>query len=191
MTFGLRLPDAPRLLGRLALRGGAAAGGRARVSVTDRSGETRVLLDRGLSELAGGPGAAIDADLSGLAGPFVALNLAYSLTGEAPAQAPPELAWRSLRIAGERRAPRAPEPRIARGPYNVVVLLQIAGRPLWWFLLMFVPFVNIIVTFVVVMDIARAFGRSAGFGIGLFFLGFVFYPILGFGDSEYEGAPAH
>ena len=39
--------------------------------------------------------------------------------------------------------------------YNVIVLLQIAGRPVWWFLLMFIPFVNIIVTFVVVMDIAR------------------------------------
>jgi len=75
--------------------------------------------------------------------------------------------------------------------YNIIVLLQIAGRPVWWFLLMFIPFVNIIVAFVMVMDIARAFGKSAGFGLGLFFLGFVFYPILGFGSAEYEGAPAH
>jgi hypothetical protein len=75
--------------------------------------------------------------------------------------------------------------------YNVIVLLQIAGRPVWWFLLLLVPFVNIIVTFVVVMDIARAFGRSAGFGLGLFFLGPVFYPILGFGNAQYEGASAH
>jgi hypothetical protein len=75
--------------------------------------------------------------------------------------------------------------------YNVIVLLQIAGRPVWWLLLLFIPFINIVITFVVVMDIARAFGRSAGFGLGLFFLGPVFYPILGFGSAEYEGAPAH
>ena len=68
--------------------------------------------------------------------------------------------------------------------YNVIVLMQIAGRPVWWFLLMFVPLVNIIVTFVVVMDIAKAFGKGAGFGLGLFFLGFIFYPILGFGEGD-------
>ena len=55
--------------------------------------------------------------------------------------------------------------------YNVIVLLQIAGRPVWWFLLLLVPFVNIIVSFVVVMDIARAFGRGAGFGLGAPFRG--------------------
>jgi hypothetical protein len=75
--------------------------------------------------------------------------------------------------------------------YNVIVLLQIAGRPVWWLLLLFIPLINIVITFVVVMDIARAFGRSAGFGLGLFFLGPVFYPILGFGSAQYEGAPAH
>ena len=72
--------------------------------------------------------------------------------------------------------------------YNVVVLMQIAGRPVWWVLLMFIPIVNIIVSFVVVMDIARAFGKGAGFGVGLFFLAPVFYPILGFGSADYVGA---
>lgn len=75
--------------------------------------------------------------------------------------------------------------------YNVIVMLQIAGRPLWWLLLLFVPLVNLFVVLVIVMDIARAFGKGAGFGLGLLFLGFIFYPILGFGDAHYEGAPAH
>ena len=74
--------------------------------------------------------------------------------------------------------------------YNMVVLLQIAGRPVWWFLILLIPFINIIVIFVVVMDIAKAFGKGAGFGLGLFFLGPIFYPILGFGSAQYEGAPA-
>jgi hypothetical protein len=74
--------------------------------------------------------------------------------------------------------------------YNVIVLLQIAGRPMWWLLLMFIPFVNIVVALVVAIDLAKAYGKGTGFGFGLFFLGFVFYPILGFGDAEYIGAPA-
>jgi hypothetical protein len=33
--------------------------------------------------------------------------------------------------------------------------------------------------------VARAFGRGRGFGVGLAFLPFVFYPILGFGPARY------
>ena len=73
--------------------------------------------------------------------------------------------------------------------YNVVVLLQIAGRPVWWLLLLFIPVVNFFVALVVAVDIAKAFGRGVGFGLGLFFFGFVFYPILGFGDADYVGVP--
>ena len=69
----------------------------------------------------------------------------------------------------------------------MIVLMQIAGRPVWWVLLMFVPVVNIVVSFIVVIDIARAFGKGAGFGVGLLFLAPVFYPILGFGSAQYLG----
>jgi len=72
--------------------------------------------------------------------------------------------------------------------YNGIVLLQIAGRPLWWMLLFFIPFVNFIVAIVVAVDVARAFGRSTGFGIGLAFLSPIFYPILGFGGDRYIGS---
>lgn len=36
------------------------------------------------------------------------------------------------------------------------------------------------------LDIAKRFGKSAGFGIGLALLGFIFYLILGFGDARYN-----
>lgn len=75
--------------------------------------------------------------------------------------------------------------------YNVIVLLDIAGRPAWWFLLMLIPLVNIIVAIIVMINVAEGFGRSAAFGIGLALLGFIFFPILAFGDSEYQGAPVH
>jgi len=74
--------------------------------------------------------------------------------------------------------------------YNLYVLLQIAGRPGWWLILVFVPFVNFVILLLLSLDVAKSFGKGSGFGIGLFFLGFIFYPILGFGDARYLGPAA-
>ena len=71
--------------------------------------------------------------------------------------------------------------------YNVYIMLKIAGKPGWWLLLFLIPFVNIIISIIVNVEIAQKFGRSAGFGVGLAFLSFIFYPILGFGDDQYQG----
>lgn len=71
--------------------------------------------------------------------------------------------------------------------YNIILLLQIAGKPIWWIILMLIPFVNFIIAIIVAIEIAKNFGKGAGFGIGLAFLGFIFYPILGFGSAEYIG----
>ena len=73
--------------------------------------------------------------------------------------------------------------------FNVYLLLKVAGRPGWWLLLAFIPFVNLILL-VVPFDIAKNFGKGTGFGLGLLFLGFIFYPILGFGSAQYQGPPA-
>ena len=70
--------------------------------------------------------------------------------------------------------------------YNIVVMMQIAGRPAWWTLLVFIPIVGIVVSFVVMIDIAKAFGKGVGFGLGLAFLGLIFFPILGFGSAEHQ-----
>ena len=74
--------------------------------------------------------------------------------------------------------------------YNMYVLLQIVGKPGWWLLLMFIPFVNLIVMILTVASLAKSFGKGGGFAVGLIFLPFVFYPILGFGAAEYRGAQA-
>ena len=70
--------------------------------------------------------------------------------------------------------------------YNVYLLLLIAGRPDWWIILYFIPLVNFIVAIIVNIDIAKNFGKDAAFGLGLAFLGFIFYPILGFGSATYN-----
>ncbi|GAB4515786.1 MAG: DUF5684 domain-containing protein [Haliangiales bacterium] len=72
--------------------------------------------------------------------------------------------------------------------YNLVVILEIAGKPIWWIVLFLIPLVNIVVAFLVYIAFAERFGKSAGFGIGLALLGFIFFPILGFGDAQYQGA---
>jgi hypothetical protein len=72
--------------------------------------------------------------------------------------------------------------------YNFIVLIQISGRPLWWIVLMFIPCVSIFAYLFVCIDIAKAFGKGAGFGVGLCFLAPIFFPILGFGSAVYQGA---
>jgi hypothetical protein len=71
--------------------------------------------------------------------------------------------------------------------YNIVVLLEITGKPLWWILLFLIPFVNIVIAIIVTLDLAKVFGKGVGFGLGLVFLPFVFYPMLGFGDARVGG----
>ena len=74
--------------------------------------------------------------------------------------------------------------------YNLIVLCQIVGRPLWWIVLCLIPFVNFVIVILVYIDLAKSFGKSTGFGLGMFFLGFIFLPILGFGSAQYVGPVA-
>ena len=70
--------------------------------------------------------------------------------------------------------------------YNLIVLLKIAGKPTWWFVLMLIPVVNFIVAIMVILSLARNFGKSTGFAMGLIFLAPVFYPMLAWGDAQYH-----
>jgi hypothetical protein len=70
--------------------------------------------------------------------------------------------------------------------YNLYLMIIIAGRPGWWFFLAFIPVVNLVINFIIMKDIAERFGKDIGFAIGLFFLPFIFIPILGFGSAEYR-----
>ncbi len=55
--------------------------------------------------------------------------------------------------------------------------------------LFLIPIVSFVVTIIVFIDVAKAFGKGAGFGVGLALLGFIFLPILAFGDAEFQGSP--
>lgn len=69
--------------------------------------------------------------------------------------------------------------------YNIVVLLEIVGKPIWWIVLFLVPFVNVIMGFIVAHELAKSFGKGIGFTLGFIFLPIIFYPILGFGKAQY------
>ena len=74
--------------------------------------------------------------------------------------------------------------------YNLIVLLQIAGKPLWWIVLFCIPIVNFVVAIMVFINVAKAFGKGTGFAIGMLLLGPIFIPILGFGSAQYIGTPS-
>src|SRR6185295_4091466 len=74
--------------------------------------------------------------------------------------------------------------------YNIIVWLEIVGRPIWWIVLMFVPCVSIVVGILLCIDLAKAFGKGAGYGVGMALLPFVFFPMLAFSDARYVGPVA-
>lgn len=69
--------------------------------------------------------------------------------------------------------------------YNIVVFVQVAGRPVWWILLLLVPLINFVVMIVLCIDLAKRFGKGVGYGLGLLILSPIFFPMLGFSDAKY------
>lgn len=71
--------------------------------------------------------------------------------------------------------------------YNLIVLLEIIGKPWWWLFMFLIPIVNIIFLIMMVNGLSKSFGKDVGFTVGLILLGIVFYPLLAFGDAKYVG----
>ena len=72
--------------------------------------------------------------------------------------------------------------------YNLYVLTQIIGKPWWWTILMLIPYVNFIWIIWSYNLLAKKFGKTEGFTVGLVLLSFIFFPILAFGDAKFQGA---
>jgi hypothetical protein len=71
--------------------------------------------------------------------------------------------------------------------YNVIVMLEIIGKPWWWLLLLLIPGVNFVISIMMVYYLAKSFGYGVAFTLGLIFLNPIFILILGFGDAKYVG----
>ncbi len=73
--------------------------------------------------------------------------------------------------------------------YNTWVFAEIVGKPGWMGLLLLIPYVGIIFSIYLLYLLAKSFGKDVLFALGLIFFGFIFFPILAFGDAKYQGPP--
>jgi hypothetical protein len=73
--------------------------------------------------------------------------------------------------------------------YNIIVLLDIVGKPVWWFILLIIPVVGIFVAIYLCHLLAKAFGKDIVMTILLIILPFIGLPMLAFGDAKYVGPP--
>jgi len=71
--------------------------------------------------------------------------------------------------------------------YNVLVQLEIIGREWIWILLLLIPIVNVVVGIVMMLDLAKVFGKDTTFGILLVIFPWVMIPVLALGDAKYLG----
>jgi Family of unknown function (DUF5684) len=61
--------------------------------------------------------------------------------------------------------------------YNYVVMLEIIKKPIWWIILLLIPIVNFIIIIIIFIELAKAYGKTAGYGIGMLILPYVFFPM--------------
>ena len=71
--------------------------------------------------------------------------------------------------------------------YNQYILSKIGGQPIWVFIMLFIPFLNVVGAILIAFGVAKAFGKGTGFGIILWLFSFFGYMYLGWGQSEYVG----
>lgn len=76
--------------------------------------------------------------------------------------------------------------------YNVIVLAEVARRDVWYGVLVLIPAVGIAFYVILLLDVARLFGKDSLYAIGLLFLPMIFWPMLGYGSARYlgNGGPA-
>ena len=48
--------------------------------------------------------------------------------------------------------------------HNIVVQLELIGRPGWWYFLFLVPILNIVVGIMMILELVQAFGKDTAFG---------------------------
>lgn len=73
--------------------------------------------------------------------------------------------------------------------YNLVLLIQMLGKPMWWLAMFLVPCLNFItlpvMSILVPIELGKRFGKGGGFIAGLILLPYLFFPLLAFGKAEY------
>lgn len=71
--------------------------------------------------------------------------------------------------------------------YNIIVLLEVVNKPIWWIILLLIPIVNFIIVIILIHRLSLSFGQGVGFTILLLLVGIIGFPMLAFGDYKYVG----
>ena len=74
--------------------------------------------------------------------------------------------------------------------YNTYTLLQILNMEPMLCLLTLLPGAGFLLGIVMDVKLAKSFGKSTGFAVGLILLGPIFEMILAFGDAKYKQLPS-
>jgi len=74
--------------------------------------------------------------------------------------------------------------------YNFYIWLKIIKKPLWWYIFLLIPFINVFVILLMIVELAKCFGK---YGLGPQALAvlfpFVYLPYLGFSPKEHYTDP--
>ena len=71
--------------------------------------------------------------------------------------------------------------------YNIIVLLEITGQPIWYLIMLFIPLVNIIFSIMILNSLSKSYGQVIGTTLLFLFLPFIGFPMVGFGSAKYVG----
>ena len=69
--------------------------------------------------------------------------------------------------------------------YNAICMAEIGKKPTWWVAMLFIPLVGIVYAIMLLNAMVQSFGKDSSYTIGMLFLPFIFYPMLGFGADKW------
>ena len=69
---------------------------------------------------------------------------------------------------------------------NLFTMLEIADVSTYAGILLFVPFVNVVILIIMSVKLGKVFNAGTGYIIGLVLLPFLFYPLLAISDKQYK-----
>jgi len=74
--------------------------------------------------------------------------------------------------------------------YNFYIWLKIIKKPIWWYIFLLIPFINVFVVLLMIVEVAKCFGK---YGLGAQALAvlfpFAYLPYLGFSSKEHYTDP--
>ncbi|MCK5250148.1 MAG: hypothetical protein KAJ98_09315 [Spirochaetaceae bacterium] len=71
--------------------------------------------------------------------------------------------------------------------YNIIVMLQIVDKPLWWIIMLIIPGVNVVFMIMILYNLVLKFGQPGWHVILALFFGIIYYPYLAFSKASYTG----